>query len=63
MEKLYSSKALLKKVPHPWIRPDPRSNSWNRDRSTAQTTGSLSVAAVRAAEFSLKSLETPFMMQ
>ena len=47
MEKLYSSKALLKKVPHLWIRPDPLSNSRNRDCSTAQATGSLTVAAVQ----------------
>ena len=38
MEKLYSSKALLKKVPQLWIRPDPLSNSWNKDCSNAQTT-------------------------
>ena len=31
MEKLYSSKALLKKVPHPGSTPDPLGNTWNRD--------------------------------
>ena len=59
MEKLYSSKALFKKV-HPGSAPDPLSNSWNGDCSTAQITGN---CCCSAAAFSLKSLGTPFMMQ
>ena len=58
--KIVFIKSIVEKGPHPWIDPDPLSNSWKRDCSTAQTTGNCYCSA---AAFSLKSLGTPFMMQ
>ena len=62
MKKLYSSKALLKKVP-PSLDPPLTHLATVRTEIAAPHKQEVTVAAVRQAAFSLKSLVTPFMMQ